>query len=183
MLTGTDHWDLVTAFLKLRRAVFIEKMEWPLYQAEDMEFEQYDRVDTVYVIAHIGNRVVGGARLLRTDHIGGAGKVRYSYMIRDAYLGLLDGLPAAICDTDPPFSANVWELTRLISDETAGVAELVLEATNDFLVEQKATRCLFLGPPAFMRMARSMAFQPNAMGKIQSNPDGRFLAFECPVRC
>mgnify|MGYP003670290162 CR=1 FL=1 len=60
MLTGTDQWDLVTAFLKLRRAVFIEKMEWPLYQAEDMEFEQYDRVDTVYVIAHIGNRGAHG---------------------------------------------------------------------------------------------------------------------------
>ena len=69
MLTGTERWDLVANFLKLRREVFIERMEWPLYQADSMEFEQYDRVDTYYLIAHTAGQVLGGARLLRTDRV------------------------------------------------------------------------------------------------------------------
>ena len=182
MLTGTDKWNLVAAFLRLRRKVFIERMNWQLHHAEMMEFEQYDRMDTVYILAHSGDHVLGGARLLRTDRASGSGKVRYSYMIRDAYLGLLDALPRELCDDAPPCSEDVWELTRLISDGSPGVGEHILESANHFLSHQGASSCLFLGPPAFMRMARSMGFAPQALGKIQGNRDGRFLAFDCLVQ-
>lgn len=182
MLTETGRWDLVASFLKLRREVFIERMDWPLYHADSMEFEQYDRVDTYYLIAHSAGQNVGGARLLRTDRLAGAGKVQYSYMIRDAHLGLLDGLPAEICRRDPPRSEKIWELTRLISNGSSGVTAQLMDATNQFLQKHSAKSCLFLGPPSFMRMAKGLAFNPEPLGKILGNRNGRFLAFQCPVK-
>ncbi len=181
-LTGDmDRWDLVTAFLRLRRAVFIEKLDWPLHHGEAMEYEQYDRADTTYLVAYRGDEVLGGARLLRTDRTSGAGRVQYSYMIRDAWLGLLNGLPPAICDAEPPTAPDVWELTRMVSNGGPAVASALLEASNDFLLGQGARSCLILGSPAFLRMARTQGYALRTLGSIQGNRDGRFMAYDCTV--
>jgi acyl homoserine lactone synthase len=123
---------------------------------------------------------VGGARLIRTDWRFGSGKMVYSYMIRDAYLEHLPGLPADVCADEPPVDPETWELTRLTAI-VPGVAEQILTAANEFLKGIDAKRCLFLGPPAFMRMARGMGYAPKPMGRITGNQDGRFLAFSCAV--
>lgn len=175
-----DRWHLVTAFFELRKSVFVDRMHWDLYHRSAMEFEQYDHFGAVYVIAHRGLEVLGGARLIRTDWRFGSGRVVYTYMIRDAYLEHLPGLPSDLCDDEPPVDAEVWELTRLTAMQT-GVAEMVLTGANDFLRGLDAKRCLFLGPPAFMRMAQRMGYAPEPMGAITGNRDGRFLAFSCAV--
>jgi acyl homoserine lactone synthase len=173
-------WNLVTRFFELRKAVFVDRMHWDLYHRADMEFEQYDYFGAVYVIAHRDDEVVGGARLIRTDWAFGSGKMVYSYMIRDAFFENLPGLPSDICADEPPVDPRVWELTRLTATQP-GVAELVLSAVNVWLRQIEATRCLFLGPPAFLRMAQRMGFEPKPMGSITGNRDGRFLAFSCAV--
>ena len=177
---GLPHWDLVCAFMRLRREVFIEEMRWDLQTTESMEFEQYDSPDAVYVVAHQGDEVLGGARLLRTDREVGTGTVRYSYMIRDAHLGYLPGLPQDLCEGSPPQAETAWELTRLVV-RNARLGAAILTATNEFLKREGADTCLFLGFPAFMRMARSMGYHPKPMGRLTGNDDGRFLAFSCGV--
>lgn len=177
---GLPRWNLVCDFLRLRREVFIDEMHWDLQTTQAMEFEQYDSPDAVYVVAHHRDRVLGGARLLRTDREIGTGRVRYSYMIRDAHLGHLPGLPADLCEGDPPRTATAWELTRL-AVRSARLGADILTATNDFLKREGADTCLFLGFPAFMRMARGMGYDPRPMGKLTGNGDGRFLAFSCGV--
>lgn len=174
---GLSHWHLVASYLRMRKDIFIGKLEWPLHQVDSMEFEQYDRVDTVYVVAHEGSKVFGGARLLRTDRTVGV----YSYMIRDAFECKLPGLPNAICSTPPPYSERVWELTRFTATGTKDVGQNILKTVNDYLASQKALSCLFLGPPAFLRMAKSMNFNPVALGPIARNCDGSFLAFSCDI--
>ncbi len=173
-------WNLVYDFLKLRKEVFIEKMNWQLFDAQGIEFEQYD-IATVatYVIVHDGPKVVAGARLLRCDTKIGGGV--YSYMIRDAYYGTID-LPPEICDHDPPEDTATWELTRLVSNHSDPIiARTVLDCANDFIIANSGTKCLFLGPPGFLRMARSYGYDPVRMGKITGNDSGRFLAFSCDV--
>jgi len=178
---GLPRWNLVRDFLILRKEIFIDQMHWDLQATpEAMEFEQYDQIDAVYVVAHRGDEVIGGARLLRTDRQVGTGTFRYSYMIRDAYLGHLPGLPNDICTDEPPVTNMAWELTRL-AVRTARAGGAILKATNDFLKMEQAQTCLFLGPPSFMRMARSMGYTPRPMGKVTGNGDGRFLAFACGV--
>lgn len=177
---NSARWDLVTRFLELRKSVFVDRMHWDLYHRSEMEFEQYDYFGAVYVIAHHGPEVVGGARLIRTDWTFGTGRMVYSYMIRDAFLDHLPGLPRDLCDDEPPVDPETWELTRLTATRP-GVAEAILTEANRYLRNVSARRCLFLGPPAFMRMAQRMGYEPRPMGAITGNRDGRFLAFSCSV--
>lgn len=181
---GAGKWQLVSDFLSLRKRVFVDSLRWSLVHENDLEFEQYDNFSrTTYVLAHRDSTVIGGARLLRTDTtMSGIGKVRYSYMIRDACLGHLPNMPTELCDQEAPVSSDVWELTRLVTESTdPTVGQAILSATNEFLWELSASDCLFLGPPGFMKMAKRMGFSPSPMGKIQGNEDGRFLAFSCSV--
>ncbi len=172
-------YDLVTAFLQLRKEVFIDRMAWNLLDYEGIEFEQYDTYDTTYVVAHKNRRVIGGARLRRTDQRNAT----YSYMIRDAYLGLLPGLPQEMCFEEPPVDKDAWELTRLAAlPEEREVGPAILTAANDYLFGLGARTCLFLGPAAFVRMAERLGWETRRLGPLVGNSDGRFLAFECPVR-
>ncbi|MDO8986345.1 acyl-homoserine-lactone synthase [Cypionkella sp.] len=183
MSEATARWDLVRAFMVLRRRVFIDKMDWSLQGHEDIEFEQYDALGhATYVIAHEGDQVVAGARLLRCDSSIGSGVMRYSYMIRDAVRGIID-LPQDLCWDEPPTDARSWELTRLVSmDATPITARRVLDAANDHIRKLGGQQCLFLGGPGFLRMARSYGYKPRPLGKIVSNASGRFLAFACPIK-
>ncbi|WP_299483398.1 acyl-homoserine-lactone synthase [uncultured Paracoccus sp.] len=174
-------YDLVANFLRMRKRVFVDRMAWPLHHAEDVEFEQYDTFDTTYILAHDGEMVLGGARLRRTDRRSCAGSVRYSYMIRDACLGLLPGMPSNICHDLPPLDEKTWELTRFVAEPKANVAERILEVADSYLFSVGAERCLFLGPPAFMRMASRLGWSPEALGDVVGNTDGRFVAFSCNV--
>lgn len=176
-----DRWDLVTKFLRFRKDIFIDEMGWPLYHLDAMEFEQYDGWSTVYIIAHESGEVKGGARLLRTDARLGTGKYVYSYMIRDAWRSYLDGLPTNLCRSEPPVDPAVWELTRLTAGHNLGLARDILNAANDYLQSRGARTCLFLGPPAFMRMAKGMGYKPESLGEVTGNKDGKFLAFQCGV--
>lgn len=180
---GLRHWDLVKGYFKLRKQIFVDRMEWPLHTADEMEFEQYDSFDTTYVVATDSfGEVVGGARLRRTDQHSGQGTLRYSYMIRDACLGLLPGLPENLCDELPPADEQVWELTRMVVNGPREITRLLLEATNEFLGREGASSILFLGSPAFLRMARSWNWPAESLGPVASNQDGRFQVIECPVR-
>ncbi|MBK4215442.1 hypothetical protein JJJ17_05830 [Paracoccus caeni] len=174
-------FDLIASFLRFRKQIFVDRMAWPLHHAEGIEFEQYDTFDTAYVVAHRGGEVVGGARLKRTDKSYGNGVVVYSYMIRDAHLGLLPGMPTDLCDDTPPVDEHSWELTRFAALPVPGLAERILETANAYLFTVDATQCLFLGPPAFLRMALKLGWHPEPMGAVVRNDDGRFLAFSCEV--
>lgn len=175
-------YNLVAGFFQLRKRVFVDRMSWPLHHADGIEFEQYDTLDTVYIIAHDNGEVIGGARLKRTDKTHGDGKVVYSYMIRDAHLGLLPGMPESLCSDTPPVEASSWELTRFTTLPVDGLAAQILDCANDFLYAVDATQCLFLGPPAFLRMATRLGWKPCPLGEVVGNADGRFLAFSCDVR-
>lgn len=180
-----DRWNLVSEYLRLRKNVFIDQMNWSLHAHAAAEFEQYDHFGTTYVVAEVAStgEVVGGARLLRTDQSSpsGSGRISYSYMIRDAHKGLLDDLPIDLSSAEPPVDSRTWELTRLISRGTAHVGEAILARVQSFLAETGAERCLFLGPRSFMRMASRMGFDPVPLGRVVENGSGRYIAFSCDV--
>lgn len=178
---SASKWNLVGHYMALRREVFIERKDWSLWHSEDMEFEQYDTFDTTYVVAHRGDQVIGGGRLRRTNQFTGNGIYAYSYMIRDAVHGMLPGLPTEMCYAEPPVDAAVWELTRFVSTGGAGVATEMLRTINEFLHSQKASSCLCLGTPAFLRMARRVGWSAEQMGPVCGNKDGRFLVFSLNV--
>ena len=181
-LDRSDSRHMIADFFKLRRDVFITEMSWDLFQHGTLEFEQYDDPSTIYILVHVGEIVLGGARLVRTDRQLGTGRVRYTYMILDAYDGVITTIPSQICTQRPPQDPKIWELTRFaVRKDYAGFGTEVLKGCNRFLQQVDADACLMLGPPAFLRMARSMGFSPTPLGPVCGNEDGRFRAFSVDV--
>lgn len=79
-----------------RYRVFVEQLGWELPAADKLEFDQFDRDDTVYVIGEKNERMIGCARLLPTTR---------PYLISEVFPDLLNGL-------EPPDSPDIWELSR-----------------------------------------------------------------------
>lgn len=170
-------WNLVAAFYQFRRKMFMERLGWKLQEFERMEWEQYDGFRTVYAVAHVDDHIVGGGRLRRTDQTNGV----YSYMIRDAVLDLLPGLPNGLLYGEAPVSEAEWELTRFATEGDPKIAAGLLYVINKYLFEKNAEGCFCLGTPAFLRMARRCAWDVDQMGPICGNHDGRFVVFRCSV--
>lgn len=82
---------------RYRHKVFVERLGWPLQTEGGVELDQFDRPDTVYVVAqNEDDHVFGCARLLPTTS---------AYLLGEVFPQLLNGLP-------PPCSSDVWELSR-----------------------------------------------------------------------
>ena len=169
--------------MSLRRDVFIEKMSWDLTSYETLEFEQYDTLGyATYVVAHDGDRVLAGCRLIRCDQLVGGQSNQFTYMIKDAYDGRIE-LPSEICFKSPPEDDVHWELTRLAAVRGNRRAVLaVMRASRDYLVVQKAKSCLCLASPTVQRLARISGFETRPIGPVCGNEDGKFLAFEIPIQ-
>ncbi len=93
---------------RYRHQIFVEQLGWDLPLGEAaIERDQYDRDDTVYVVARDDEgTLLGCARLLRTTS---------PYMLKDLFSGLLDPqMPA-------PESPYVWELSRFAARPDAAV--------------------------------------------------------------
>lgn len=176
-------WPLVNQCLAERRRVFIEQKGWGLNTCEGIEYDQYDVFGAAtYVIVHDAGKVIAGARLLRCDSRIGQGKHVYSYMIRDAYLGLID-LPKGLCHSAPPTDSASWEMTRVFTlDRSMAALKLLIGAVRDHLVAQGAERLLCLGPKSLMRLGSILGFDSKILGDHLGNADGQFLAFEARLR-
>jgi acyl homoserine lactone synthase len=80
-----------------RHKVFVERLGWQLQTLNNTEQDQFDRVDTVYIISRDQYGDVSGcARLLPTTQ---------PYLLGEVFPQLLNGMPI-------PNSPDVWELSR-----------------------------------------------------------------------
>lgn len=176
----------VAEYLELRKSLFVDKLSWSIPSWKGYEFDQYDTAKTVYVLAKKCGKVVAGGRLIRTDSKmpNAGGSAQYTYMIADAYSGLLEGMPPELCRDDPPRDAGIWEFSRIVSSNNDGEAvRAVFDAVDAFIAGQGGAGGVFIGSPALMRLCRMCGFEPEPMGPIVRTPDaGRFLAFACGVK-
>ncbi|SIN84066.1 acyl-homoserine-lactone synthase [Vannielia litorea] len=107
--TMHHHGDLMVKYLRARRDVFIVAKRWQLPETAGMEFDQYDTPEARWIVVHERDEVLAGIRIAPTTARCGL----HSYMIRDAQLGLLDGLPLDPLYEAAPVSPKIWEATRL----------------------------------------------------------------------
>jgi acyl homoserine lactone synthase len=95
--------ELEAALAHYRHQVFVERLGWHLpCTGEHYERDQYDREDTVYVVARDeSGAVCGCARLLPTTR---------PYLLKDLFGFLL------AVDMSAPEAPDVWELSRFAAD-------------------------------------------------------------------
>jgi len=164
---NTDHGMLHQMFA-MRKRLFVDHMGWDLDEFGDIEVDQYDNPLSHYIVVYSEQRqVVGCTRLIPTTS---QLKTGYSYMIRDAARGILDGLPKDVI-SDPPVRPDVWEATRFavadlsIRDRNA-VLKKVCEAAVDFARDNGIKEILGLMNPMFLRFLPKWGFDVSAAGPM-----------------
>jgi N-acyl-L-homoserine lactone synthetase len=94
---------LETALAEYRHKIFIERLGWQLPTAHNIERDQFDLPDTLYVVAHEPNGAICGcARLLPTTQ---------PYLLSEVFPELMGGLTL-------PCTREVWELSRFAAAST-----------------------------------------------------------------
>lgn len=88
-----------------RYKVFIQELGWELPSTACQERDQFDRDDTLHILAvDHEEAIVGCCRLLPTTR---------PYLLSEVFPGLLNGVP-------PPSSIDVWELSRFAAFDLRG---------------------------------------------------------------
>jgi acyl homoserine lactone synthase len=95
------HPDVERSLAQFRHRIFVEKMKWSLPSTGDKERDQFDRPDTVYVIARDdSDAICGCSRLLPTTG---------PYLLQQVFPQLMGDVPL-------PAAPDVWELSRFAID-------------------------------------------------------------------
>ncbi|WP_081054946.1 acyl-homoserine-lactone synthase [Burkholderia diffusa] len=119
----------LAALASYRHAIFIEKLGWQLPVANQQEFDQFDRQDTIYIFGREENGAICScARLLPTTR---------PTLLSEIFPGLMGTMPI-------PNSPEIWELSRFSS--------YILDADSHALQRAHAnTRRLLADVVAFAR--------------------------------
>lgn len=147
------------AVAEYRHKIFIERLGWPLPVQDGMERDQFDRPDTIYVVARDNaGAICGCARLLPT--------VR-PYLLGEVFPNLIPGQPI-------PCAQNIWELSRFaaaapddVSDtltNAAGHARVLLAAAVASAAEQGAERLITVSPLGIERLLQRMGVHAHRAG-------------------
>lgn len=155
--TQHHYGELYVEYLKARKRVFIDTKHWDLPHVDGMEFDQYDTPQSRSIVVHEFGQVLAGIRLLPTTAHCGC----YTYMLRDAQRGLLEGIPPHVLYEQAPVANHIWEATRLfVSPDVEGerralVQTVLLTEMARAAVSEGASHVIGIVPAVFKRwMAR-----------------------------
>jgi acyl homoserine lactone synthase len=167
-------------FHELRKQVFVDDLGWDLAHHEGMEWDQYDSPQAVNILTEQDGRCVGGCRLLRCDMGHKVGEIEYSYMLRDAFRGLLRDIPSSVV-THAPTSSDEWEMTRAISGRDPRQFRSLLAAAGDYVRSQGGRYCMFISRPSCLRLGAIWGYEIEAMGPVTTIGNSDWLAVRCKV--
>ncbi len=160
------HGELFTDILRARRESFIVQRKWDLPEVDGMEFDQYDTPQSRWIAVHHLGDVLAGIRLTPTTARCGI----YTYMIRDAQLGLLESIPSDLLYEAAPVDPYIWEASRVFISSTVPATERtsVQAQLMDQMVrtarEEGATQLLGLCPRVWMRWMRRLGYATEHVG-------------------
>jgi acyl homoserine lactone synthase len=161
-ITGTTSdfsSEFENAIAQYRHKIFIERLGWQLPAENGLERDQFDRPDTLYVIArNPSGAICGCARLLPTTR---------PYLLGDIFPDLLAGLPVP-CDDE------TWELSRFAvasidaeavsATEAARNTRTLLAAAIRSAAENGARRVITVSPLGIERLLHRMGVHAHRAG-------------------
>lgn len=170
--------DLLPKYMAARKAIFIDRLEWEVSEADGLEFDQYDTPHCRWVVMVEFGQVLGGVRLMPTTSRCGV----YSYMLRDAQRGMLPGIPRDVLFVKAPVNPRVWEATRFfISDGVSARRRLALQghlfkAMSRSALEHGADYLLGIVPSVWARWARRLGVSATPIGATFGPENARVQA-------
>jgi len=163
-----NHGELFANLFRARHQAFIVQNKWDLPQANGMEFDQYDTPASRWVAVHENGRVLAGIRLTPTTHRCGI----YSYMIRDAQLGLLSSIPSNLLDFEAPVADHIWESSRVFVSDCVPARDRLrvqLQLRQEMVISARnlgATAVLGLIPESSRRIGRRVGLECEPAGPL-----------------
>lgn len=153
--------DIYRQVASYRYKVFVENLGWDLHAPNGLEQDQFDRPDTVYVVARDDKgEVCGCARLLPTTH---------PYLLSEVFPQLLNG---AI----PPSSPEIWELSRFAAVDfnspsksplrqmSSDITLALLRSAVACAAKHGAKRLITVSPLGIERLLRNTGFKAHRAG-------------------
>ena len=163
-----EHGSLFVNLLKARRQSFIVKNKWALPESDGMEYDQYDNPSSRWIAVHIGDEVLAGIRLTPTTARCGM----YSYMIRDAQLGLLPTIPSNLLYFKAPVADDIWESSRIFVTQNVPshlrtvVQEMIMISLITLAEENGARQLLGLVPAVWSRWIGRLGLRAEPAGPV-----------------
>jgi acyl homoserine lactone synthase len=146
---------VVAGVARYRYHVFVERLRWTLSSCDGLEFDEFDRPDTLYLAARGANGAfMGTARLLPTHR---------PYLLGEVFPQLMGQVPV-------PRSPEVWELSRFAAVDLAAqptgsdqpfsspVAVALLEAALALAAGAGVQRLITVSPLGVERLLRRAGF-------------------------
>ncbi len=151
--------EFESAIAQYRHRIFIERLGWQLPVENGMERDQFDRPDTLYIIARdASGAICGCARLLPTTR---------PYLLGEIFPNLLAG--AAV-----PRDKHTWELSRFAAASIDATAETATDAARNTRAllaasiksasEQGAHRLITVSPLGVERLLNRMGVHAHRAG-------------------
>lgn len=140
---------------RFRHRIFVEMLGWDLPCRGGIELDQFDREDTLYLVARNGEEVVGTARLLPTNR---------PYLLGEVFPELMGGQKL-------PNDPAIWELSRFTAAEryppraegavrqfSSPVAVDLLRSVLRLAYEHGVQRLITVSPLGVERLLRRAGF-------------------------
>ena len=159
-----------------RRQVFSDRLGWEVGTHDDLEFDLFDTMNPVYMVARDNHGDIEGCwRLMPTTD---------TYMLKDTFPQLLRGEPV-------PSDARVWELSRFAVDacENAGPVQAPLNAVTYEMIRRLyefartcgVERFVTVTSVALERLLKRTGLPITRLGDGKAQKVGRVLSVACWV--
>lgn len=166
-------------YLALRKRYFVDGLQWGIPHNAEIEMDQYDNPTTHYSLVVDHGEVLAGTRIIPSTARWGD----YSYMLRDAALGRMGGVPSDLVPADL-VTPQLWECSRLvISENVTSIADrtkvlgLVCEGLVDIGLSHGATRLMTLSNLWLLRALRKLGYDAELLSTpYHSAEDGHKYA-------
>lgn len=166
------HGELFVNLFKARRRSFILRNHWDLPEAEGMEFDQYDTPASRWIAVHDGGEVLAGIRLTPTTAKCGM----YSYMIRDAQKGMLEGIPSDLLYFEAPVDPKILESSRVFVSNNVP-ANLRIKVQTD-LMQEMITTARSLGAQKILGLVPAIWSRWIGRLNMQAEPAGPVMVID-----
>jgi N-acyl-L-homoserine lactone synthetase len=154
------HGNVYIQYLALRKAVFVDHLNWNLSHDGTYEMDQYDTPRAIYSIVTKGGKVVCGARAIPSDHVW----LGWSYMLKDAAMGKILGIPSDLTDY-LPCDKYKWEATRLAlnkelpTHERKVALQLCIDGLVDLIASKQGMEMFSVSPAPFGRLLTQLGYE------------------------
>ena|ERR1700730_18605406 len=165
--------QMYSKFFRYRHRIFVEKLGWDVPTSGGMESDQFDREDTVHVVARDeAGEVMAYSRLLPTTK---------PYLLAEVFPQLMDGHRLPRC-------YDTWELSRFTAQDPHAVdltarnfyfspmAVELLRYSVSAAATQGAKNLIFVGSPGMATLMERADFNVQRMGRPRMIDGHRVLA-------